>query len=121
MEQLTRTDRLFRLGGNIDLKGYADDFQIIQIENSRTDAPPAFVRRYVVETATKFIERRLAQGARQYSRASCRAAWPPSRTCARRSTRSGGLGSTRETVHLGDDNAVARRGAKHFPILLERR
>ncbi|NQV24425.1 MAG: site-specific DNA-methyltransferase, partial [Rhodopirellula sp.] len=57
MDRLCLAERIFVLGGNPYFKRYARDFNVIPIENSWTDAPPAFKRRYVVETATKFIER----------------------------------------------------------------
>lgn len=57
METLVRANRIFSLGGSIYLKRYASDFNLIQIENSWGDAPAASARTYVVETATKFIER----------------------------------------------------------------
>jgi adenine-specific DNA-methyltransferase len=59
MERLKGADRIFVLGGNPYFKRYAVDFRLIPIDNSWTDAPPAFARIYVVETAPKFIERCL--------------------------------------------------------------
>ncbi len=57
MERLAAANRLFALGDNLYFKRYADDFPLIQLENSWTDAPAASARLYVVETAPKFIER----------------------------------------------------------------
>jgi adenine-specific DNA-methyltransferase len=57
MNQLVVADRVFVLGATPYLKRYASDFNLIQLENSWTDAPAATQRSYVVETAPKFIER----------------------------------------------------------------
>lgn len=57
MAQLVVADRIFVLGKTPYLKRYATDFNLIQLENSWTDAPAATQRSYVVETAPKFIER----------------------------------------------------------------
>lgn len=57
MAQLVLADRIFVLGKTPYLKRYATDFNLIQLENSWTDAPAATQRSYVVETAPKFIER----------------------------------------------------------------
>ncbi|WFE20936.1 site-specific DNA-methyltransferase [Solwaraspora sp. WMMD937] len=57
MRQLLDLDRIFVLGGNPYFKRYASDFDLLKIENCWNDPPPAFARRYVVETATKFVER----------------------------------------------------------------
>lgn len=57
MAQLVVADRIFTLGKTPYLKRYATDFNLIQLENSWTDAPAATQRSYVVETAPKFIER----------------------------------------------------------------
>jgi adenine-specific DNA-methyltransferase len=57
MEKLLLARRIFVLGSNPYFRRYASDFPLIQLENSWTDPPPAFSRSYVVETATKFIER----------------------------------------------------------------
>jgi adenine-specific DNA-methyltransferase len=57
MERLKVARRIFVLGGNPYFKRYATDFSLIPIENSWTDAPPAYARVYVVQTAEKFIER----------------------------------------------------------------
>lgn len=57
MERLRIASRIFVLGGNPYFKRYAKDFSLIPIENSWTDAPPAYARLYVVQTAEKFIER----------------------------------------------------------------
>jgi len=57
MKKLLAANRIFVLGGNPYFKRYAEDFPLIQLENSWTDAPAAFARIYVVQTATKFVER----------------------------------------------------------------
>ena len=57
MGRLQRSDRIFILGDNIYFKRFADDFSVIPYDNSWTDAPTAFLREYVVQTATKFVER----------------------------------------------------------------
>jgi adenine-specific DNA-methyltransferase len=59
MARLKTANRIFTLGGNPYFKRYATDFSLIMIENSWTDAPPAYARAYVVQTAEKFIERCL--------------------------------------------------------------
>lgn len=57
MRRLVAAGRLFMLGGNLYFKRYADDFPVMQYDNSWSDAPAAAARVYVVQTATKFIER----------------------------------------------------------------
>ena len=57
MERLVAARRLFALGANLYYKRYADDFRVMQYDNSWSDAPGAAARLYVVETATKFVER----------------------------------------------------------------
>lgn len=57
MAKLVAANRLFTLGKSVYLKRYASDSNLIPLENSWTDAPAASARIYVVETATKFIER----------------------------------------------------------------
>lgn len=57
MNRLISANRIFVLGGNPYFKRFVDDFRLIPIENSWTDAPPAYARTYVVQTAEKFIER----------------------------------------------------------------
>jgi adenine-specific DNA-methyltransferase len=57
MARLIAADRLFALGTNLYFKRYADDFPVVQYDNSWSDAPAAAARIYVVETATKFVER----------------------------------------------------------------
>ena len=59
MARLKMANRIFVLGENPYFKRYAADFNLIPIENSWTDAPPAYARVYVVQTAEKFIERCL--------------------------------------------------------------
>lgn len=57
MQRLARAERVFILGGNIYLKRFADDSSVMLYENSWVDPPTAFVRDYVVQTPTKFVER----------------------------------------------------------------
>ena len=57
MSRLVTAGRLFALGANLYFKRYADDFPVVQYDNSWSDAPAAAARIYVVETAAKFIER----------------------------------------------------------------
>jgi adenine-specific DNA-methyltransferase len=57
MQRLTKAERVFILGGNIYLKRFADDSSVMLYENSWIDPPTAFVRDYVVQTPTKFVER----------------------------------------------------------------
>jgi adenine-specific DNA-methyltransferase len=57
MRRLSRAGRMFVLGGNLYFRRFATDAQIIQFENSWTDAPAAAQKIYVVQTAPKFIER----------------------------------------------------------------
>lgn len=57
MQRLTKAERVFILGGNIYLKRFADDSSVMLYENSWVDPPTAFVRDYVVQTPTKFVER----------------------------------------------------------------
>ncbi len=57
MEKLIQANRLFVLGGSPYYKQYQNDFPHVQLENSWTDQPAAQSKIYVVETATKFIQR----------------------------------------------------------------
>ena len=59
MERLSKGGRLFSLGENLYFRRFASDAQLIQFENSWTDAPAAADKVYVVQTAPKFIERCL--------------------------------------------------------------
>jgi adenine-specific DNA-methyltransferase len=59
MTRLAAADRIFVLGNSPYLKRYASDFNLLQIDNSWNDPPSASARIYVVETATKFVERCL--------------------------------------------------------------
>jgi len=47
------------LSGSPYFKQYQGDFPWVQLENSWLDQPPAFSKSYVVETASKFIQRCL--------------------------------------------------------------
>jgi len=57
MERLSKGGRFFCLGKNLYFRRFASDAQLIQHENSWTDAPAAADKFYVVQTAPKFIER----------------------------------------------------------------
>ena len=57
MKRLSKGGRLFSLGKNLYLRRFASDAQLIQHENSWSDAPAAVDKVYVVQTAPKFIER----------------------------------------------------------------
>lgn len=57
MERVAKADRLFILGKDPYYKQYHRDFPYSQLENVWTDKPAAQAKRYVVETAEKFIQR----------------------------------------------------------------
>ena len=57
MNRVSRADRLFILGKDPYYKQYHRDFPYSQIENCWTDKPAAQAKRYVVETAEKFVQR----------------------------------------------------------------
>jgi adenine-specific DNA-methyltransferase len=57
MGRVAKADRLFVLGRDPYYKQYHRDFPLSQIENVWTDKPAAQAKRYVVETAEKFIQR----------------------------------------------------------------
>ena len=57
MERLKKGGRVFSLGRNLYFRRFASDAQLIQYENSWTDAPAAAGKVYVVQTAPKFVER----------------------------------------------------------------
>ena len=59
MKVLIEEDRLFLIGQSPYHKQYHTDFPWVQMENSWRDQPAAEARRYVVETAPKFIQRCL--------------------------------------------------------------
>jgi adenine-specific DNA-methyltransferase len=59
MRRVTLADRLFILGKDPYYKQYHRDFPMSQLENCWTDKPAAQAKRYVVETAEKFIQRCL--------------------------------------------------------------
>ena len=59
MERLRKGGRFFSLGNNLYFRRFASDAQLIQYENSWTDAPAAADKVYVVQTAPKFVERCL--------------------------------------------------------------
>jgi len=57
MQRLVLADRLFVLGKDPYYKQYHRDFPYSQFENCWTDKPAAQAKRYVVETAEKFVQR----------------------------------------------------------------
>jgi adenine-specific DNA-methyltransferase len=57
MERVARADRLFVLGKDPYFKQRHRDFPLSQYENVWTDKPAAQAKRYVVETAEKFVQR----------------------------------------------------------------
>jgi adenine-specific DNA-methyltransferase len=57
MERVAKADRFFILGKDPYYKQYHRDFPYSQLENVWTDKPAAQAKRYVVETAEKFIQR----------------------------------------------------------------
>ena len=59
MDRLVRAQRLFLIGNTPYLKSYYKDFPVGQYDNGWTDKPGATGQIYVVQTATKFIERCL--------------------------------------------------------------
>ncbi len=59
MARAERSGRLLLLGSSPYMKQFYADFPVVKLENSWIDQPAAAERSYVVETATKFIERCL--------------------------------------------------------------
>ncbi|WP_316176136.1 site-specific DNA-methyltransferase [Bradyrhizobium sp. SZCCHNRI1073] len=59
MARLIRANRLFLLGKDPYYKQFNRDFPLSQYENCWTDKPAAQGKKYVVETAAKFVERCL--------------------------------------------------------------
>ena len=57
MERLQKADRLFLLSGSPYYKRYFGDAPTTQFDNTWTDQPAATESIYVVQTATKFIQR----------------------------------------------------------------
>jgi len=57
MRRLIRASRLFMLGGNPRFKQYYTDFPVTKLNNSWSDQPAAQSRVFVVQTATKFVQR----------------------------------------------------------------
>lgn len=57
MDRVIKANRLFMLGKDPYYKQYQNDFPLSQYENCWTDKPAARGKRYVVETAEKFVER----------------------------------------------------------------
>ena len=59
IEKLIQANRLFLIGSSPYYKQYHYDFPVMQFDNSWSDQPAAESRIYVVQTATKFIQRCL--------------------------------------------------------------
>jgi adenine-specific DNA-methyltransferase len=57
MARLVKSDRLFRIRENVYYKRFADDYAVVQIDNNWDDKPGAGGETYVVQTATKFVQR----------------------------------------------------------------
>ncbi|WP_291988104.1 DNA methyltransferase [Luteitalea sp.] len=57
MERLKLAERLFLIGKTPYMKAYFSDFPVTELENVWPDKPGAVGQAYVVQTATKFIER----------------------------------------------------------------
>ena len=57
MDRVAKANRLFVLGKDPYYKQYHRDFPYSQLDNVWTDKPAALAKRYVVETAEKFIQR----------------------------------------------------------------
>ena len=57
MERVVKANRIFILGKDPYYKQYHGDFPYSQYENVWTDKPAAQAKRYVVETADKFVQR----------------------------------------------------------------
>jgi adenine-specific DNA-methyltransferase len=59
MERLIKADRLFWLGASAYMKSFLNDYSVTQINSVWSDKPGGGGAIYVVQTATKFIERCL--------------------------------------------------------------
>jgi adenine-specific DNA-methyltransferase len=57
IERLKVADRLFWIKSLVYYKRYADDYNVVQIDNNWDDKPGAGGEIYVVQTATKFVQR----------------------------------------------------------------
>ncbi|MGB7987987.1 MAG: site-specific DNA-methyltransferase [Candidatus Methylophosphatis roskildensis] len=59
MERLKKADRLFWINTHVYLKSFLNDYSVTKIDNNWADKPGAGDEIYVVQTATKFIQRCL--------------------------------------------------------------
>lgn len=59
MEVLKKADRLFWINTHVYLKSYLHDYSVTKIDNNWSDKPGAGSEIYVVQTATKFVQRCL--------------------------------------------------------------
>ena len=57
IERLKKADRLFWIQSNVYYKRYASDYDVVQWDNNWDDKPGAGGEVYVVQTATKFVQR----------------------------------------------------------------
>jgi adenine-specific DNA-methyltransferase len=57
MERLKKADRLFWINTHVYLKSFLNDYSVTKIDNNWADKPGAGDEIYVVQTATKFIQR----------------------------------------------------------------
>ena len=57
IEKLKRADRLFRIQDNIYYKRISADYDVVELDNNWDDKPGAGGEVYVVQTATKFVQR----------------------------------------------------------------
>jgi adenine-specific DNA-methyltransferase len=57
IERLKKSDRLFWIQSNVYYKRFAADYDVVQLDNNWDDKPGAGGEIYVVQTATKFIQR----------------------------------------------------------------
>src|SRR5208337_2007958 len=57
IERLKKSDRLFWLSANVYYKRVAADYDVVQYDNNWDDKPGAGGEIYVVQTATKFVQR----------------------------------------------------------------
>lgn len=57
IERLRRADRLFWIKSHVYFKRYTDDYDVVLFDNNWDDKPGAGGEVYVVQTATKFVQR----------------------------------------------------------------
>jgi adenine-specific DNA-methyltransferase len=57
MERLKRADRLFWINTHVYLKSFLNDYSVTKLDNNWSDKPGAGEEIYVVQTATKFVQR----------------------------------------------------------------